>query len=708
MLRTIRRLGTLLLVAAAALSVGLGSDQEAAVSQEAGAPASYLRDHIVVKPKDEIPQSSLLQIEKLNGSRDDKELPLSDVLLADVPEGATVQEAVTLYERSPYVEYAEPDAEYSLEELSCSDTGGTDGSFAESVSPECSESALNEPPPPDPTPDPTLSASDLPSPGPGGLVPRDPYYRELYGLNNAEQTGGTYDADIDAQEAWTVTTGSPDTVVAVVDTGVDVSHADLADKIWTNGGEIPNNGVDDDGNGFNDDVNGWDFHNMGVGDPTYKGDNTVYDGAGEDAHGTNVAGIVAADGDNGLGVTGVDWQAKVMPLKVVTDNTVVQGTTIAEAVRYAVLEGADVVNLSLGCYYPEISGCYSRTLLDAIREADAAGVLVVTSAGNRGIDTDLTTHFPSGYDSPNVVSVAASRHDDTLSSASNFGATSVDLAAPGQNIWVTEPNDGYGYSGGTSLAAPYVAGVAALLKSSSPGLGHLQAKARIMSTVDKKDGLAGTSVSSGRLNAARSLGLNLSVPQISLNAASPLPLAYGAGVTLSGNLASSGQPIAGEQVVLEKRPFGASGYTPFATVTTAADGTFTDSTSHPAEHTDYRARIGGNVTAGREGAVSPSTRVNVQANVSLTVSGADLKAGRYRPIKGYVGPNHAGQKVTVTVDRRNSTWVRRIELTLGPGSGYSINFRTFTTGYFDVTTRFAGDVDHLADTSVRKGFRVVP
>jgi subtilisin family serine protease len=235
---------------------------------------------------------------------------------------------------------------------------------------------------------------------------------------NVNGKNGTADADIDALEAWDVTTGSSDVVVAVIDSGVDINHPDLAANIWTNTAEIANNLIDDDGNGYVDDVNGWDFHNN---------DNAPHDPHG---HGTHVAGTIAAVGDNATGVTGVSWSAKIMPLRFLDAFGVGDTANALDAIDYASAMGADVINNSWG------GGGFSQALKDAI---EASGAVVVCAAGNSGFNTDLTPHYPSSYNSANIISVAASDQDDQLAGFSNFGAVSVDVAAPGTNIYSSAP-----------------------------------------------------------------------------------------------------------------------------------------------------------------------------------------------------------------------------------------------------------------------------
>ena len=317
-------------------------------------------------------------------------------------------------------------------------------------------------------------------------VPNDPRFAELYGLDNTGQTGGTPDADIDAPEAWDIQTGT-DVVVAVIDTGLDYNHEDIVGNVWTNPGEIPNNGIDDDNNGYVDDVMGWDFVNN---------DNDPFD---DNDHGTHVSGTIAAVGNNAIGVAGVNWSARIMPLKFLSAQG--SGTTAdaISALDYAVMMGARISNNSWG------GGAFSQALFDSIAAAQAAGHLFVAAAGNDGVDTDVTPSYPASYDLDNIVSVAATDDNDALATFSNFGAVTVDLGAPGVAILSTTPANTYSSFSGTSMATPHVAGVAALLLAEDPSLDVVALKAVLLDNVDPLASLAGITVTGGRLNAANSL-----------------------------------------------------------------------------------------------------------------------------------------------------------------------------------------------------------
>lgn len=319
------------------------------------------------------------------------------------------------------------------------------------------------------------------------LSPNDPGYPKAWGLDNTGQTGGLPDADIDAPEAWNIQTGSPSVIVAVIDSGVDYNHVDLASNIWTNPGEIPGNGIDDDGNGFIDDVRGWDFLNH---------DNDPMDDL---SHGTHCAGTIAAVGNNGTGVVGVNWVAGIMPLKFIAATGYGSTSDAVLAIQYAVRMGAKVMSSSWG------GGGYSQSLKNAIDEAGRAGVLFVAAAGNSGTNNDVSPFYPASYDLPYIIAVAATSHDDKLASFSNYGLNSVDLGAPGVSIFSTLPNNGYGFMSGTSMATPHVSGVAALLVAENPGLALADIKAGILNSVDRIPSLAGKTFSEGRLDAYHAL-----------------------------------------------------------------------------------------------------------------------------------------------------------------------------------------------------------
>jgi len=307
-------------------------------------------------------------------------------------------------------------------------------------------------------------------------TPDDASYPSLWGL-----------AKINAPGAWDVATNCGSVVVALIDSGVDDLHPDLAANIWVNTGEIAGNGIDDDANGKIDDTRGWDF---------VSEDNDPMD---VDGHGTHVAGTIGAVGDNALGVTGLCWGAKIMVLQAfdAVGNATVADTI--EAMDYARGNGARVVNASY------TGSEFSQAEKDAIAQLNSGGILLVAAAGNEGADNDQTPSYPAGYNLPNIISVAASNTSDLLASFSNFGLTKVHVVAPGVSVLSTYLNDDYAVESGTSMATPHVSGLAALVWSSNPGLSAAQVKDRIMDCVDRIPSLEGLIFTAGRINADNSV-----------------------------------------------------------------------------------------------------------------------------------------------------------------------------------------------------------
>jgi subtilisin family serine protease len=290
------------------------------------------------------------------------------------------------------------------------------------------------------------------------------------------------DGPMGAASAWTQITGG-DVTVAVVDTGVDLSHRDLAPNLWSNPGELPGNGIDDDGDGLVDDVHGADFVNRD-GDPT-----------DDNGHGTHVAGIVAARGNNGVGVAGLAWRARIMAVKVLGPDASGDMATVAEGVRYAVAHGARVINLSLSGPSP------GPDLTAAISAAAAANVLVVAAAGNTHADDDTTAAYPAALDAPNLVAVTSSDERGALAPSASFGRASVDLAAPGEDILSTARGGGYELRSGSSMAAAQVSGAAVLLASARPGIGWEAMRAALLGSARPTS----LPVAAGRLDVAGAL-----------------------------------------------------------------------------------------------------------------------------------------------------------------------------------------------------------
>jgi len=313
-----------------------------------------------------------------------------------------------------------------------------------------------------------------------------------------EQWAFNPDAVIDVPAAWQLSTGTG-VIVAVVDTGVKLDHPDLAPNIWTNTREIPGNGVDDDGNGYIDDVHGIDLASP---DPAEN------DPSDDNGHGTHVAGIIAA-AQNGQGVVGVAFHAKIMAVKVLGADGNGTLNAVAEGIRYAAANGARIINTSLA------SSADSPVLDAAIAFASSANALVVSSAGNDGKNVDVSPSYPASVPAPNLIGVAATAPDNgnSLAQISNFGRLTIPVAAPGQEILSTAMNGGYELRTGTSMAAPHVAGVAALMASANPGLSAADLRAKL---VGSASGAGGAPVGSGFVNALAAVRSVVSASQLTL------------------------------------------------------------------------------------------------------------------------------------------------------------------------------------------------
>lgn len=335
--------------------------------------------------------------------------------------------------------------------------------------------------------------------GEWAAVPNDPNFNRMWGWQNTGQlvngVAGINDADTDAEVAWNNFTGSSTTKVAIVDSGVDYRHADLAANIWSNPGEIAGNGLDDDSNGYIDDIHGYDFA---------SGDADPMDFVG---HGTHVAGTVGAVGNNGIGTVGVNWNSSIMALKIGTDLGGPTNAGAIAAINYAVAMGAVVSNHSY-TVNP------TAALQSAIDNARANGHIVVVAAGNSASNNDFSPVYPASYTQDNVVTVAATNQSDALASFSNFGAVSVDIGAPGVNIWSTTPRAGslfygpnYDFSDGTSMAAPAVAGAIAFLRGISPSSTYTEIINVLYQGADVIPALVGRVSTGARLNLNRAARL---------------------------------------------------------------------------------------------------------------------------------------------------------------------------------------------------------
>ena len=301
-----------------------------------------------------------------------------------------------------------------------------------------------------------------------------------------------------AAVAWArnVTCGASVVYVGIIDEGVMLTHPDLAANIGSNPGEIPGNGIDDDGNGLVDDVNGWDFDGN---------DNNVFDGVGDD-HGTHVAGTIGAVGGNSAGVAGMCWSVKMLNAKFLGS----QGGTTANAIKsvdyFTDLKSRHALNL-VATNNSWGGGGFSQALADAIERANTANILFVAAAGNSGVNNDASPHYPSSYANANIIAVASITSTGGLSSFSNYGATTVDIGAPGSGIWSTvqvrskgKTVASYASYSGTSMATPHVTGAAAMYASTHPGATAAQIKAAILGSAIATPSLVGKTATGGRLN----------------------------------------------------------------------------------------------------------------------------------------------------------------------------------------------------------------
>jgi len=339
------------------------------------------------------------------------------------------------------------------------------------------------------SPDYYLYATDLPN---------DADFSKQWGLNNTGQDGGTVDVDINAPEAWVSTLGTKQSVMGIIDTGVNYNHKDLMANMWTNPGEIPGNGIDDDNNGYIDDVHG-------INAITDSGDPMDDNG-----HGSHVAGIIGAAGNNGIGVSGVMQNTSMVACKFLDSRG--SGTS-ADALKcldyFAALATRDTNKVPIVATNNSwAGGGYSSVMEDAIKKHMDVGILFMAAASNDGQNNDVVETYPANYALPNIISVAAIDHKGALASFSNFGMFSVDVAAPGVDIFSTLlGEDGYKSLSGTSMATPFVTGLAGLIKSSNPSLDWKQIKNLILTSGVPSENLSNTTISGRRIRAADLNGL---------------------------------------------------------------------------------------------------------------------------------------------------------------------------------------------------------
>ena len=398
---------------------------------------------------------------------------LGHLQVLDLPAGANVREIIAQYQASGLVEFAEPD--YLIH---------------------------------------------------SAALPNDPAFANgtLWGLRNLGQNGGRAGMDINAPAAWDITHDAPTVIVAIIDSGIRETHQDLSANLWVNTAEISGNGRDDDLSGYVDDVHGINAITR-TGKPT--------DDAG---HGTHVAGIIGAVGNNGLGVTGVAWKVQLMALKFLTSDGTGLTSDAIRCIDYARAKGAHIINASWG------DASYSLALANAISRARDSGIIFVAAASNEGQNNDLLPTYPANYRLDNIIAVGALDRSGQVASFSNYGAHSVHLMAPGQSIYSTwyTANDAYATENGTSMATPYVTGALALLKAAYPNENYRQLIARLLSNTKAVPAAAGKCVTGGLVDVASALKAT-TVPSFTASAwVGAAPMQLWVTNTSVGNIAGFG------------------------------------------------------------------------------------------------------------------------------------------------------------------------
>ncbi len=404
------------------------------------------RPEILVKFRAGVSEDAINEITaRFNDRLQDEIEAVPGLTAIDDPDNLDPVALATQYQALPEVEYAEPNYEISLEQAS------SDNDHAH----------VN-----------------------------DPRFEEQWALANDGRHDGKKGADISARKAWATTKGSHEIVVAVLDSGVEYTHADLVNNIWTRPADMKP--YQDRDLGTVDDVHGYNVV-ANNGEPM-----------DENGHGTNCAGVIGAECENNLGVCGVNWKIQIMPLKFLNGGGFGTVLGAVQAINYAIdrrRAGVNlrIVNVSWGLTQN------SRALEDVIRKAGEAEILFVAASGSSNTDNDVSPRYPSGYKIGNVISVAATDRSDQLASFSNYGSKSVQLAAPGRDILTTALGNEYEQHSGTSMAAPVVAAVAALTLSAHPNLSVDQLRSLLLGSVDKLPGLRGKVSTGGRINAARAV-----------------------------------------------------------------------------------------------------------------------------------------------------------------------------------------------------------
>ena len=409
---------------------------------------SFGRPEVLVKFKSGISNEAIETLtSRLHDRVEDRIENIAGWTAIDDLDNADPNAIVAEYSRFEEVEYAEPNFEISL------DTEETEGPLVP-------------------------------------IFPHDPQFNDQWALANSGQRGGKQGADISATLAWATTTGSEDLVVAVLDTGVDYTHEDLMENMWVRPAEMDpyqdsELGTIDDEHGFN-------------------AIESAADPMDDNGHGTHCAGIIGAEGENDRGIAGVNWKVKIMPLKFMNAGGFGSTKDAIEAINYVIDRKKAGVNVRI------ISASWgstqkSRALEDVIRKAYENDILFVAAAGNSTVDNDRQPHFPSSYNVPNVISVAALDRNDQLAKFSNYGAKSVAVAAPGVEILSTWLGNSYEEKSGTSMATPVVSGVAALILAQHPRMSVTDLRKKLMDSTDPIVALKGKTVTGGRINAAKAL-----------------------------------------------------------------------------------------------------------------------------------------------------------------------------------------------------------
>lgn len=403
----------------------------------------YVPGRILVKTYDESSPSALGETAKALGASLLRSFTIVPGLaLFEYDDSIDVHDAISTFAQNPDVEYAEPDFYYRA------------------------------------------------------AIQNDPAFPEQWGLENQGQTGGSVDADINALSMWAIEDGSPAVVVGIIDTGIDYNHLDLAANVWRNPSEVPGNGLDDDQNGYVDDVYGINAV-LNNGNPL-----------DDNAHGTHVAGTIGADGNNQRGVVGVAQDIQMAACKFLdstgsgSTSDAIQCLQYFASLKTRAVNPVNIVatNNSWG------GGGQSTALRDAIRVHESLGILFVAAAGNESQNNDITGSFPANYDVPNIISVAATDHNDRLSSFSNYGKRTVHVGAPGSRILSTVLNQGYAAFSGTSMATPHVTGLVGVLKSRYPSYDYKKIKNLIFAGATPLSSLQAATITGRRIRGADTNG----------------------------------------------------------------------------------------------------------------------------------------------------------------------------------------------------------